>query len=211
MAGELGHPGAELRIQQPEQSVDADLLEMGLAAPLAVELREMAHVGAPAHRDPDALRPRPHGGQDARVLVHVVVRIRVRRRHADELGEASQLPVELGGHVPRPAGIELEMQADVQGGACAAHVGRLHARGPVHHQTRAREDALAMRLRDPAVDPAADAEIVGRDDEQLRWCGHSARGGRSARNQCSKSMSSPMPHSAPSCSRAIAAQTTQWA
>src|SRR3989440_11549416 len=79
MAGELGHPGAELRIQQPEQSVDADLLEMGLAAPLAVELREMAHVGAPAHRDPDALRPRPHRRQDARGLVDVRVRIHGRR------------------------------------------------------------------------------------------------------------------------------------
>src|SRR2546430_10997267 len=30
-----------------------------------------------------------------------------------------------------------------------------------------------------AVDAAADAEIVGRDDEELRRCGHSARGGRS--------------------------------
>src|SRR5207302_6150803 len=34
-------PGAELRIQQAEQAGDADLLKMSLAAPLAVELREM--------------------------------------------------------------------------------------------------------------------------------------------------------------------------
>ena len=211
MAGQLGDLGAELRIQQPQQSVDTDLLQMSLAAPLPVELREMAHVGAPAHRDPDVVRPRPHVGQDARVPMHIVVRVHVRRRRADELGEAAELTLELSGHVRRPIRIELEMQADAQGGAGAGHGGGLHARGPVHHQARAREDAVAMRRDDPTVDAAADAEVVGGDDEQLRTGGHSAKGGRSARNQGSKSISSPMPHSAPSCSSAIAAQTTQWA
>src|SRR5439155_27391364 len=38
VAGQLGHAGAELRIQQPEQSCDADLLQVRLAAPLPVEL-----------------------------------------------------------------------------------------------------------------------------------------------------------------------------
>src|SRR2546422_11119841 len=96
------------------------------------------------------------------------------------------------------------MQADAQGRACAAYVSRLFRCGPVDHQARAREDARAMRLDDPAVDAAADAEIVGRDDEELRRCGHSARGGRSASNQRSEWMRSLIPHAAPSCSAAIA-------
>src|SRR5213078_3125857 len=134
-----------------------------------------------------------------------------RRRRTHELGEVAELTVELGGHVGRSSGIELEMQPDAQRGAGATQYGRLDRRRPAHHQARAREDALAMRLDDPAVDAAADAEIVGSDNQHPRGAGHTAKGGRSARNQCSKSISSPMPHSAPSCSRAMAAHTTQWA
>src|SRR5437773_5831155 len=134
----------------------------------------------------------------------------MRRRRADEIRKAAELTVQLRGHVRR-SWIELEMQADAQRGAFAGQSGRLLRRGPVHHQTRAREDPLAMRFDDPPVDAVAQAEVVGCDDEQPHEDAHSAKGGRSARNQGSKSISSPMPHSAPSCNSAIAAQTTQWA
>src|SRR5947207_13146385 len=89
----------------------------------------------------------------------------MRRRRADGIRKAAELTVELRGHVRR-SWIELEMQADAQGGAGAGQSGCLLRRGPVHHQTRAREDPLAMRFDDPPVDPVAQAEVVGCDDEQ---------------------------------------------
>src|SRR2546422_8326321 len=46
----LGHSRAELLIHQAGQAAHADLLQIGLATPLAVERLEMAPRGPPPHR-----------------------------------------------------------------------------------------------------------------------------------------------------------------
>ena len=102
------------------------------------------------------------------------------------------------------------MQPQAEGWAVAAQGDRLLARQAVHEQARAREDPLAMGFDDPAVDAAADPEVVCSDDEELHGCLHSGSGGRSAANHRSKSMTSTIPHSAPSLRTASAAQRMQW-
>src|SRR2546426_9365802 len=46
------------RSQEPQEPLDADLLEMSLAAPLTVELRKMPNTGVAPHRHSDAPAPR---------------------------------------------------------------------------------------------------------------------------------------------------------
>src|SRR3989454_11608876 len=45
MAGQLGHAIPDLLVQQAKEPFDPDLLKMGIATPLPVELRDMADLG----------------------------------------------------------------------------------------------------------------------------------------------------------------------
>ena len=210
MADQLGHALPELRVQHPEEPGDADPLQMGFAVPSAVELREAAHSGGTAHRHSDALGPRSHVPQESRAAMHVVVGVHVRRRRADELHKARELTLKVGGNALWVVPVELEMQPQAERWAFAAQADRLLARRAVHEQARAREDPLAMGFDDSAVDAAADPEVVCGDDEELHGRLHSGSGGRSAANHRSNSMTSSIPHSAPSRRSARAAQRMQW-
>src|SRR5207253_6682886 len=97
MTVQLGHAVADLRVEQSKETFDADLLEMRLATPLAVELREVARlrITAQGHAHPPA--PREHVRQDPRVVMHVVVGIDVSGGCADQLYEARELALEFDG------------------------------------------------------------------------------------------------------------------
>ena len=179
MTGQLGHPVADLSVEHPKKALDADLFEMRFAAPLTVELREVAGPRVTAHGRTDPLRPREHVRQDARVVMHVMVRIHVGGPSACELEEAPKLALELLVNAFRLPGVQLEMEADAQRPARTPERGRLLAGRPVHHEARAREDALAMRLDDAAIHSTRDAEVVGGDNEPSHGI-HSSSGGRSA-------------------------------
>src|SRR3989442_2630233 len=49
MAGQLGHAIPDLLVQQAKEPFDPDLLKMGIATPLPVELRDMADLGITPH------------------------------------------------------------------------------------------------------------------------------------------------------------------
>src|SRR3989454_10054381 len=153
------------RSQEPQEPLDADLLEMSLAAPLTVELRKMPNTGVAPHWHSDAPAPREQSREDSGVAMHVVVCIRVRGRGADELPEPHVLAPDLRGNALGLDRVELQMQSKAQRRAPARERDRLRARRPVHHQARARHDTAAMCLDDAAVDPSADPEVVSCDDE----------------------------------------------
>src|SRR3989442_12765286 len=100
MAGQLGHTRADVRVQQAKEPFHADLLEMSFAAPLAVELREMADPGMTPHGHSGGPGPREQVREDARVMVHVVMGVHVGGGSADEVYETRELPLELGGGGP---------------------------------------------------------------------------------------------------------------
>src|SRR2546428_4681679 len=58
MAGQLGHAIPDLLVQQAKEPFDPDLLEMGIATPLPVELRDMADLGVTPQGHPAAPGPR---------------------------------------------------------------------------------------------------------------------------------------------------------
>src|SRR5216117_3657046 len=60
MAGQLGHAIPDLLVQQAKEPFDPDLLKMGIATPLPVELRDMADFRVASHWHRDAPRPREH-------------------------------------------------------------------------------------------------------------------------------------------------------
>src|SRR6266446_5441558 len=92
---------------------------MRFASPLTVELREVAGSRVTAHGHADSLRPPEHVRQDARVVMHVMVRIHVGGRGAGELEEARNLALELLVKAFRLPGVQLEMESDAQGYALA--------------------------------------------------------------------------------------------
>src|SRR5207237_8453046 len=57
MAGQLGDSRADLLVEQANERFDPDLLEMSLAAPLPVQLRDMAHIRVTTHRQRRAPAP----------------------------------------------------------------------------------------------------------------------------------------------------------
>src|SRR2546426_5470975 len=153
------------RSQEPQEPLDADLLEMSLAAPLTVELRKMPNTGVAPHRHSDAPAPREQSREDSGVAMHVVMCIDVRGHGADELHEPRVLAPDLRGNALGLDRVELQMQSKAQRRAPARERDRLRARRPVHHQARARHDTAAMCLDDAAVDPSAEPEVVSCDDE----------------------------------------------
>src|SRR2546428_11960939 len=96
MAGQLGHAIPDLLVQQAKEPFDPDLLEMGIATPLAVELRDMADLGGTPQWHRAAPGPREHLREHPPVMVHVVVRVQVGGEGADELQERRYLPLEIG-------------------------------------------------------------------------------------------------------------------
>src|SRR2546421_1615342 len=59
------------------------------------------------------------------------------------------------------------MESDAQACVRTPERDRFLARWSIHHEARAREDALAVSLDDPAIDSARNAEIVSGNDEPL--------------------------------------------
>src|SRR2546430_764685 len=96
MAGELGHAIRDLFVQQAKEPFDPDLLEMGIAIPLPVELRDMADFRVASHWHRDAPRPREHLREHARVMVHIVMRVQMGGERPDEFHEPRHLPLEVG-------------------------------------------------------------------------------------------------------------------
>src|SRR5690348_5155440 len=138
---------------------------MGLAAPLSVEAREMPSGRMPSDWHAGPLPRGKHVWEDARVVMRVVMRVEVRGRRADELEEPSVLAFELSRHALGLDAVELEVQPDTQGRARPRQRPRFLARGPVHHQTGARQDAVPVCFDDAAVNPWRDPEVVTCDDE----------------------------------------------
>src|SRR5205823_479037 len=143
-------------------------------------LREMAGARVTAHGHADPLRRREQVRQDPRIVMHVVVRIEVSGGAAHEIPKPRELALDFSGNTLAVAGIELEMESDAQRAARTSEGGCLLARWSIHHEARAREDALAMRPDDAAIDSARDAEIVGGDDEPSHGSLIPRSGGRSA-------------------------------
>src|SRR5204862_4872160 len=113
-------------------------------------------------------------------IMHVMVRIGMGGCSADQLDESCELALEFGRNPLGCARIQLEMDANAQGTVLARKGGRLFARRSIHHQAGARKAPLAMRLTDPAIDSAGNAEVVRRDDQPSHIRPRSSRGGRSA-------------------------------
>src|SRR5207247_10802006 len=134
---------------------------------LPVELREVAGPRMTAHRQSRTLGPREQARQHSRVVMHVVVGIYMGGGSADELQEARELAIEFPWNALRVVRVQLEMGSGAQSCARTPERGRVLARWSIHHQARAREDALAMRLDDGAVDAAREAEVISGDDEPL--------------------------------------------
>ena len=64
MAGvtvELGHALANLFVQEPEERVNADMIEISLAAPPTIELREIPNLGMTPHGHSNAPPPGEQG------------------------------------------------------------------------------------------------------------------------------------------------------
>jgi len=168
MAGvtvELRYAVPDLFVQEPQEPLDADLIEMRLAAPLTVELREIPDLGVTPHRHSHAPAPGDQGREDLGVAMQVVVRVHVCRRGADELHESRVLALDLGSNVFGTDCIQLQVEPKAEFGAPSRERDRLLARRSVHHQARARDHAAEMRLDDAAVDSSADPEVICCDDE----------------------------------------------
>src|SRR5438034_2096182 len=100
---------------------------------------------------------------------HIVVRVHVGRERPGELPEPRQLALALGGDplCLRVARVQLQVEADAHMGVLARERGRRSARRPVDEEARARQDPVAVRLDDAAVDSVARTEVVPVDDEPL--------------------------------------------
>ena len=149
---QLGHIAANIGFEHANQTLDADLLEMGFAAPLAVEFRKVACPRTTPHVHADPSRPDQYVGQHTRVVMHVVVRIRVSRSAANQFQKAVVLPFELRGDAVGVVRIQFEMDADAQRLVLTREAARLIACRSIDHEARAGEDALAVSLDDPAID-----------------------------------------------------------
>src|SRR5207244_2381433 len=167
VARQLGHALPHLGVQQAQQALDPDLLGVRSAAPLTVERPEVADDGVTPHGRTSLPGEGEHVRQDARVVVHGVVGVHVGRAVPGELLETRHLALALDGHFVRVAGVQLQVEADAQTGVLARESGRVDARRPVHEQARARQDPVAVRLDDAAIDAAARTEVVPVDDEPL--------------------------------------------
>src|SRR5438552_5260102 len=204
MAGQLGDSRADLLVEQANERFDPDLLEMSLAAPLPVELRDMAHIRVTTHRQRRAPAPCEYRRKEPGVMVRVVVRVKVGGVAADELLEPRDLPLDLRIAALGVVRGKLEMQSQAQGWVLTSEDRRRLARRPVHHEAGAREDSETMRLEDPPVDARIQAEVVSGDDEPLheRVTAASCRS-RSARlvaSACSKTRATTSPASNSSAS-----------
>ncbi len=113
MAGvtvELGHALSDLFVQEPQESLNGDLLEMSLAAPLTAELRDIPDPGVTPHGHSDASAPGEQGRDDFGIAMQVVVRVHVRGRGADEFHESRLLPLDLGSNVFGTNAIQLQVK-----------------------------------------------------------------------------------------------------
>src|SRR3989454_8739960 len=98
MTAQFGHAVADLRVQQVDQPIDADLFQMRFAAPLAVELRKVVDSRMSPHRDSGGPGPGEQVRQNSRVAVHVMVGVDVSGRSADEITESRRLARQGGGN-----------------------------------------------------------------------------------------------------------------
>ena len=105
MATELGDPLGQLG-EQPQQVVHGDPFRIALADPvLPVEVAAVADArGELAHRQAECLAACGEDAPQRLAPVHVVVRVEVGRRPAEEPGELGELSIHLRGH---PGGITL--------------------------------------------------------------------------------------------------------
>ena len=92
MAADLGHALPDLGLHQADQAVDADLLEVGLPVPLAVEAAHVPHGRVLAERNRCRSASSRKEGQQERVPVDVVMRVEMCREATDELLEPVELP-----------------------------------------------------------------------------------------------------------------------
>jgi hypothetical protein len=101
MTVELGHSFANLFVQEPQERVNADLIEIRLAAPPTIELRDVPNFGVTPHGHSDAPPPGEQGRKHFGIAMQVVMRVHMRRCGADELHEPHLLTFNLGSNVAR--------------------------------------------------------------------------------------------------------------
>src|SRR5215475_9581817 len=123
MAGvtvEFRYAVPDLFVQEPQEPLDADLVEMRLAAPLTIELREVPDLGVTPHRHSHVPAPGDQGREDLGVAMQVVVRVHVCRRGADELHESRVLALDLGSNVFGTDCIQLQVEPKAEFGATSS-------------------------------------------------------------------------------------------
>src|SRR6266850_7012521 len=112
-----------------------------------------------------------YAGQ-GRITVGVEMRVEMAGRMTHELLEAGELPRQLGTTAGRASmsgcareTIESRMESHAQLAGITAHSRRLEAPGPVDQQTRAGDDAVAIRIQDSAIDAGTHSEFIRIDDQ----------------------------------------------
>jgi hypothetical protein len=86
----------------------------------------------------------------------------LRRPSLHDGGGPRRSPLRKPGRLPAP---NLNMQPKPEARSLPCPVSSLARRRALHHQARARDDAVGVGSEDPLVDALAEAEIVGIDDQ----------------------------------------------
>lgn len=70
-------------------------------------------------------------------------------------------------HFRKPVAPTIEMQADGEAGELPCQPNGLGETGALDHEAGARDDARSMAVRNSAIHPSGDSEVIGVDDEKL--------------------------------------------
>src|SRR5688572_20703155 len=167
VTAQLGQPVLDPGSQKVHQTGDADLLEVGPAAPLAVEFRHAANLREVAHDQPVPLGDGENVGKHVRKSVHVVVGIQMRRWAAEKLFEARQLSKDRGANAALLRPVEIGMQPHAEARRRTGQSGRLRAPRAIDQKAGAREDSMLMGFENAPIDSVARAEVVSIDNQIL--------------------------------------------
>jgi lipopolysaccharide transport system permease protein len=172
-------------LEQADERLRRDRVRIrsaGVELPVEVAAESNARVEM-AEGNLQLLRQLEEGGPDLVEAVPVMVRIEVGGIMSDEPAETVELPKNLARHIrgkrslglhaapeesPDTPALELHVKAQVELGMTSG-VRRCRIRcGRVDHEARAGHDAVLVCLHGAPVDPVAQAEVVGVDDEGSR-------------------------------------------
>src|ERR671915_2170583 len=94
MTAEFGNTVADLGFYQGHEALDAYLLGMRCSILLSIEARDVAHSGEASQGNLETVRHRLKRGQEARLVVNVMVRVQMGGKASEKSHESGDLVLE---------------------------------------------------------------------------------------------------------------------